>query len=57
MILLTITSELSLILQNIWRRVVGNVLNNISHSNIFPVLLLPARFHQNRQAAFGRREH
>ena len=34
MVLLTITFELRMILQNIWRRVVGNVLINISPSNI-----------------------
>ena len=37
-------------LQNILRRIVGNVLNNISSSNI-PPLLLPVRFHQTFQLA------
>ena len=37
--LLTITWELSLILQNVWRRVVGKVLINISPANIFPLLI------------------
>ena len=44
-ILLTITSKLRMILQNIWRRVVGNFLNNISPSSIFLTMLLPAAFH------------
>ena len=39
-----------MILQNIWRRVVGNVLINISPSNIFPNMLLPQRFHLHCQA-------
>ena len=37
---LTITLELKKILQNIWRRVVGSVLINISPWNIFLILLL-----------------
>ena len=57
MILLTITFELGIILQNIWRRVVGNVLINISPSNILPIVLKPDRFLQNCQAGFGRCEH
>ena len=52
--LLMITLELWMILQNIWMRVVGNVRNNISPLNIFPTLLLLARFHQNCQGAFVR---
>ena len=36
-----------MILQSILRRVVGYVLMNISPSNIFPTMLLFARFHQN----------
>ena len=35
----------------------GNVMINISPSNIFQTMLLLARFHQNCQAAFGRCEH
>ena len=54
MILLTITFELRMISQNIWRRVVGNVLINISPSNIFLTLLLPVWFYQICQSAFGR---
>ena len=46
-----------MILQNIWKKVVGNVLVKISLSNILLTLLLPARFHQNCQAAFGCCEH
>ena len=38
---------------DVWRRVIGDILNNISPSNIFPPLLIPSRLHQNRQAAFG----
>ena len=53
MILLTITFELGIILQKIWRRVVGNVLINISPSNILPIVLKPERFLQNCQAGFG----
>ena len=51
MILLTITLKLRMILQNISRGVVGNVLINVSPSNIFLTLLLPAIFHQNCKAA------
>ena len=32
---------------NVWRRVVGNVLNNISLSTIFEAVLLLTRFHRN----------
>ena len=39
-----------MILQNIWRRVVGNVLINISPSIILPILLKPERFHKKCQA-------
>ena len=53
MILLIITFEFWKILQNIWRRVVSNILNNIPPSNIFLAWLLPARFYQNRKAIFG----
>ena len=38
-------------LKNIWRRIVGNVLINISPSIIFPTVLSLARLHQNCQAA------
>ena len=57
MILWTITFELRMILQNICRRVVGNVLINISPSNILPIMLKPVNFHHNCQAGFGRCEH
>ena len=43
-----------MILQNIWTKVVGNVLTNFPPANIFPTLLLPGRLHQNHQAAFDR---
>ena len=46
-ILLTVTLKVRMILQNIWRRVVGYVLIAISLTNIFLTLLLPAIFHQN----------
>ena len=49
-----ITLELKIILQNISRRVLGSVLNNISPSNIFSTMLLLERFHQNCLAVFGR---
>ena len=44
-ILLTITSKFKISLQNIWRKVVGNVLINISPWNIFPTLFSPLSFH------------
>ena len=44
-------------LRNIRRKLVGNILVNISPSNIFFTILLPARFHQNCEASFGRREY
>ena len=39
-----------MLLENIWRRVVGNILMNISPSNISWNMLLAKRFHQNHQA-------
>ena len=42
-----------IILQNIWRRVVGYVLINISPWNILPIMHQPERFHQNGLAGFG----
>ena len=42
-----------MILQNIRRGVVGNVLINISPSNIFLTLPLSARYHQNWQAVLA----
>ena len=36
-----------MILQNFRRRVVGSVLMDISHSNIFPGMLLPERSVRN----------
>ena len=55
--LLIITFQLGIILQNISRRVVDNVLIHISPSNIVPIVLKPERFLQNCQAGFGRCEH
>ena len=46
-ILSTITLKLNIILQNIWRRVFGSDLMNISPSNIFPSMLLLKMLHQN----------
>ena len=57
MTVLMISLKLRKILQNIQRRVVGKVLNNISPWNIFSNLYLPAGLHQNCQAAFGRCEY
>ena len=42
-----------MILQNIWMRVVGIDLENIIPSIIFLNMLLPGRFYQICQAAFG----
>ena len=42
-----------MILQNIWGRVVGNVVINISPSNIFQKMLLIEKYIQNCQACFG----
>ena len=39
-----------MLLENIWRRFVGNILMNISPSNISWNMLLAKRFHQNDQA-------
>ena len=55
--LLTITSWLRMILQNTQRRVTDNVLINISLWDIFPNMLLPARFHLNCQTDFDHLEH
>ena len=44
LILLTIILEIKIILQNIWRKVVVNVLINISPSGNFLIMLLPATF-------------
>ena len=54
-ILLTITWNLRMVIQNISRRVVDNVLNNIS-PNIFKNMPSFERFNQNEQAAFCRTE-
>ena len=51
MILFTVTWELRTILQNIWSRVVDNVLVNISPSNIFLTRLSPKNIHQYCLAA------
>ena len=45
-----------MILQNIWRRAVVNIMVDISLSNIFRSMLLPARFQQDYEAALGRCE-
>ena len=42
-----------MILQTIWRRVVGNVFINISASNIYLTMIFYARFHKNCSTAFG----
>ena len=39
-----------MVLQDIWGRVVGNVLLSISPSNIMLVVLKPERFHHDCQA-------
>ena len=52
-ILMTVTSELRMILQSIWWRVVDCVLNNISPSNIFLTMFFPTRFHQNCPSVFA----
>ena len=52
-----ITFELRMILQNILRRVVGNVLINISPPNILPIMMQFERFLQNCQAGSGSCEH
>ena len=56
MIILTIPLKLRVVLQNIWRRVVVNVLIKISPSNIFLTFLLPTWFYQYCRATFGRCE-
>ena len=50
MIHFTLSWELKFALQKILRRIVGNVLINISPSNIFPTKLLPERFYLICQA-------
>ena len=52
MILLTITWKLRMILQNIWRRVFGHVLINISPPNIFPNMFLSEIFHTELSGCF-----
>ena len=42
-----------MILQNIWREVVGNVPIDISPSNIFLTVLLAASFHQKCPAVLA----
>ena len=42
-----------MLLENIWRRVVGNILMNISPSNISWNMLLAKLFHQNYQAVLA----
>ena len=46
-----------MLLQNIWRRVVGNVLIDNSPSTTFLIRLLPTQYHQNCEADFDRCEH
>ena len=46
-----------MILQKIRMGVVASILINIPSPNIFQVLHFSARFHENCQATFGRREH
>ena len=53
MVFWTITLELTIISENISRRVIGNVLINILQSIVSLIMLLPAIFHQNCLAAFG----
>ena len=53
MILLMITLELRMILKNIWRSILGNVLNNIFPSNNFPHHFFSARFYRNCQAVLA----
>ena len=55
--LLTITLNLGIILQNIWRLVARNVQINISPSNIFTNTPSSERFHQSCQIAYGSYEH
>ena len=57
LILLLINLKLRLIFHISSGRVVGNILNRVSLSNIFSTLLSPARFYQICQAAFGHYEH
>ena len=45
MILLAITLRLIMVLQDIWRRVVGNVLSDNSPSNMLMALLLAAKYY------------
>ena len=54
MALLTISFKLRMVLQNIWRRGVAYILIDTSPLNIFLIVLLPARFHLNCLAVFGR---
>ena len=42
-----------MLLENIWRRVVGNILMNISPLNISWNMLLAKRFHQNHHAVLA----
>ena len=55
--ILIITVELGMILENILRRVVVNILIKKSSSNIFPTILSTGKYHQNCQAAFGCLRH
>ena len=57
LILLIITLELRVILQNIHRKVVNIIMINISPPDIFSYMLLLERFNQNFQTGFGHREH
>ena len=53
----TVIQNMRWLLQNILRRVVCNVLMNISTSNIFLIMFLPAMLYQKYQTATGRCEH
>ena len=53
MILLKVVLKLRIMLQNIWMRVVGNILDNCFPSNLFLCILFPARFHANCQAVLA----
>ena len=48
----TITLEVGMILQNIWKRIVCIVRINISPSNIFPFMLSLESYPQHCQATF-----
>ena len=51
--LLAITFELRLILQNVRRKVIGNVLINISPLHILPIAVKAGGFHHNCKAGLA----